>query len=51
MGWEILGICSFLLIAFYRTRFLPVHNALRAFTVYRLGDIGLILSIGKLVTW
>lgn len=52
MGWEILGICSFLLIAFYRTRFLPVHNALRAFTVYRLGDIGLILSMwGLHHTW
>ena len=45
IGWEIIGICSFLLIAFYRNRFLPVHNALKVFTIYRLGDIGLLLSM------
>ncbi|WP_317896790.1 proton-conducting transporter transmembrane domain-containing protein [Aurantibacillus circumpalustris] len=45
IGWEILGICSFLLIAFYRDRFLPVRNALKVYTVYRVGDIGLILAM------
>lgn len=45
IGWEILGICSFLLIAFYRDRFLPVRNALKVFTVYRVGDVGLILAM------
>jgi NADH-quinone oxidoreductase subunit L len=45
IGWEILGICSFLLIAFYRERFLPVRNAVKVFTVYRVGDIGLILAM------
>jgi NADH-quinone oxidoreductase subunit L len=45
IGWEIIGICSFLLIAFYRTRYLPVHNALKVFTIYRLGDIGLLLCM------
>ena len=45
IGWEILGICSFLLIAFYRQRYLPVKNALKVFTVYRIGDIGLILAM------
>lgn len=45
IGWEILGICSFLLIAFYRNRFLPVRNAVKVFTVYRVGDIGLILAM------
>lgn len=45
IGWEILGICSFLLIAFYRDRFLPVRNALKVYTVYRLGDVGLILAM------
>ncbi|MBA2611362.1 MAG: hypothetical protein H0U95_05270 [Bacteroidetes bacterium] len=45
MGWEILGICSFLLIAFYRERYLPVKNALKVFTVYRIGDVGLILAM------
>lgn len=45
IGWEILGICSFLLIAFYRDRYLPVKNALKVFTVYRIGDVGLILAM------
>jgi NADH:ubiquinone oxidoreductase subunit 5 (subunit L)/multisubunit Na+/H+ antiporter MnhA subunit len=43
-GWEVLGISSFLLIAFYRERFLPVKNALKVFSIYRIGDIGLILA-------
>ena len=45
IGWEILGISSFLLIAFYRNRFLPVKNAIKVFSIYRLGDIGLILTM------
>ena len=43
-GWEIVGISSFLLIAFYRQRIQPVRNALRAYTVYRFCDIGLLLG-------
>ncbi|MHB8260259.1 MAG: proton-conducting transporter transmembrane domain-containing protein [Bacteroidia bacterium] len=45
IGWEILGICSFLLIAFYRDRYLPVKNAYKVFSVYRIGDVGLILAM------
>ena len=45
IGWEILGISSFLLIAFYRNRYLPVKNAVKVFSVYRIGDVGLILAI------
>ena len=45
VGWEILGISSFLLIAFYRDRYLPVKNANKVFSVYRIGDIGLILAM------
>lgn len=43
-GWEIVGLSSFLLIAFYRTRQQPIRNALRAYTVYRFCDIGLLLG-------
>lgn len=43
LGWEILGISSYLLIAFYRDRYLPAKNALKVFSIYRLGDIGFIL--------
>ncbi len=45
IGWEILGICSFLLIAFYRDRYFPVKNAIKVFSVYRIGDVGLILAM------
>lgn len=44
-GWEILGISSFLLIAFYRDRYLPVKNAVKVFSVYRIGDVGLLLAM------
>lgn len=43
IGWEILGFCSFLLIAFYHDRYLPVKNGLKVISVYRLGDVCLIL--------
>lgn len=43
-GWEIVGISSFLLIAFYRHRPQPVRNALRAYSIYRFCDVGLLLG-------
>lgn len=45
LGWEMLGIASFLLIAFYRDRYLPVRNAVKVFSIYRIGDIGIILAM------
>jgi NADH:ubiquinone oxidoreductase subunit 5 (subunit L)/multisubunit Na+/H+ antiporter MnhA subunit len=45
VGWEILGISSFLLISFYRERYLPVKNAVKVFSIYRIGDVGLILAM------
>lgn len=45
IGWEILGVSSFLLIAFYRDRYLPVKNAVKVFSIYRIGDVGLILAM------
>jgi NADH:ubiquinone oxidoreductase subunit 5 (subunit L)/multisubunit Na+/H+ antiporter MnhA subunit len=44
-GWEALGISSFFLIAFYRNRYLPVRNAVKVFSVYRLGDVGILLAL------
>ncbi|MBS3964405.1 MAG: NADH-quinone oxidoreductase subunit E [Methylomonas sp.] len=43
-GWEIVGISSFLLIAFYRQRPQPIRNALRAYTIYRFCDVGLLIG-------
>lgn len=45
IGWEILGVSSFLLIAFYRNRYLPVKNAIKVFTIYRIGDVGILLAM------
>ncbi len=45
IGWEIIGITSFFLIAFYRDRYLPVKNALKVVSLYRLADILLLLGI------
>ena len=45
IGWEILGLTSFLLVAFYRDRYLPVKNAYKVFSIYRIGDVGIILAM------
>lgn len=45
VGWEMLGISSFLLISFYRERYLPVKNAVKVFSIYRIGDVGIILAM------
>lgn len=45
LGWEFIGISSVLLIAFYRDRFLPARNALKVFSVYRIGDAFLLAAI------
>lgn len=45
VGWELIGISSVLLIAFYRDRFLPTRNALKVFSVYRIADVFLLAAI------
>lgn len=45
VGWEFIGLSSFLLIAFYRNRYLPVKNAFKTLSNYRLSDLGLILAM------
>ncbi len=45
MGWELIGISSVLLIAFYRDRFLPAKNALKVFSIYRIADAFLLAAI------
>ncbi len=47
-GWELLGISSVLLVAFFQRRALSVENALRVWVVYRLGDAAM-LSAAVLV--
>jgi NADH:ubiquinone oxidoreductase subunit 5 (subunit L)/multisubunit Na+/H+ antiporter MnhA subunit len=50
-GWEIVGITSVLLIAFFQQRISPVENALRVFAVYRACDIGLLLGVFAMHHW
>lgn len=48
IGWEIIGISSFLLIAFYRKRYLPVKNAFKVLSYYRMSDVMLMLAMWML---
>jgi len=43
-AWEMVGVSSFLLIAFYRERQSAVRNALKTYSVYRVADIGMLLA-------
>jgi len=45
IGWEILGLSSFLLIAYYRRRYLPVRNGFKVFAMYRIADIGILMAM------
>jgi len=45
LGWELIGITSVLLIAFYRDRYLPARNALKVFSVYRIADAFLLVAL------
>ncbi|MGD8860116.1 MAG: proton-conducting transporter membrane subunit [Myxococcales bacterium] len=42
IGWELVGLTSALLIAFFHERPLPVRHGLRAFVTYRACDVGLL---------
>ncbi len=49
VSWELVGICSFLLIGFYYERQSASNAANKAFITNRVGDAGLI--IGILILW
>lgn len=63
VGWELTGLASALLIAFFHQRRGPVAHGLRAFATYRVCDIGLVgavvvlhhhgppLAVGLLLLW
>jgi NAD(P)H-quinone oxidoreductase subunit 5 len=44
-GWELMGITSALLIAFFHQRRDPVRSSMHVFSVYRIGDLGLLLGV------
>ncbi len=45
IGWEGVGLCSYLLIAFWFTRPPAAAAGVKAFLVTRLGDVGFLLGI------
>src|SRR5262249_43441919 len=49
VSWELVGICSYLLIGFYYERTSASNAANKAFITNRVGDAGFI--IGLLIVW
>ncbi len=43
--WELVGMCSYLLVGFWYNRESAAHAAQKAFVVNRVGDFGLLLGI------
>jgi NADH-quinone oxidoreductase subunit L len=49
LGWEGVGLCSYLLIGFWYNRPSAVNAAMKAFIVNRIGDFG--FTIGIILIW
>ncbi len=43
-GWELVGLSSALLIAFFHERAVPVENGLRVWAIYRLADAAFLVA-------
>ena len=50
-GWEILGLSSALLVAFFHEREAPVTSGLRVFAFYRVGDVAMLAAAVLLHHW
>ncbi len=44
LGWELVGLSSALLVAFFQQRLNPVRNGLRVWTVYRVADAAFLIA-------
>jgi proton-translocating NADH-quinone oxidoreductase chain M len=51
VGWEVAGLCSYLLIAFFQDRPVAAANATRVFVTNRIGDAGFLLGIALAFHW
>lgn len=51
IGWEVAGLCSYLLIAYAYDRPVAAANATRVFVTNRIGDAGFILGVGLSYAW
>ena len=45
VGWELVGLCSYLLIGFWFTRPTAAAAAKKAFVVNRIGDLGFLIAL------
>lgn len=45
MCWELMGLCSYLLIGFYYKKPSAINASLKAFMTTRIGDVGLFLGL------
>jgi len=50
LGWELVGLCSYLLIGFWHTRPSAAAAAKKAFVVNRIGDFGLMVALMLIFT-
>jgi NADH-quinone oxidoreductase subunit L len=50
MAWEIMGLCSYLLIGFYFEKDSAANASLKAFLTTRIGDVGFLLGFLTLFT-
>ncbi len=44
LGWEMVGLSSALLVAFYHDRPAPVQNGLRVWSIYRIADAAFLIA-------
>ena len=44
LGWELVGLSSALLVAFFHERVAPVENGLRVWSVYRISDAAFLVA-------
>lgn len=50
LGWESVGVCSYLLISFYQDRPAAARAGTKAFVMNRVGDAGFLIAIFLIVT-
>jgi NADH-quinone oxidoreductase subunit L len=50
IGWEVMGLCSYLLVGHDSQRLAARRAAVKAFLVTRVGDVGFVLGIIVLIT-
>src|SRR3989440_1393505 len=51
LGWEAVGLVSYLLIGFWYTRPTAIYASLKAFLANRVGDFGFVLGLGLIVAY